>query len=111
MKNDKHKIGTDATVSNDDGIRWLEELLEHPVNDLVDRLVTVEPAVAGVALRMGTRTRQNLLARGASPALAAYAQHQVIMTGVVCAQLIRLGNRQLWDDLIQPGDDHEQPQR
>lgn len=111
MKSGKHRIGTDATVSNDDGIKWLEELLEEPTDVLVDRLVLVEPAVAGLALRMASRTRQTLLTQGVSVALAAYAEKQVLLTGVVCATLMRLGHRQLWSDLIQPGDDDEQPKR
>src|SRR5688572_12458225 len=112
MKNGKHRIGTDALVSNADGIRWLEELLEERTDVLVDRLVVVEPAVAGLALRMASRTRQTLLAKGATTAAAAYAEHQVVLSSVICAQLIRLGNRQLWgNDLIQPGDEDEQPKR
>jgi hypothetical protein len=111
MKNGKHKIGTDATVSNADGIRWVEELLEERTDVLVDRLVILEPAVAGLALRMASRTRQTLLEKGATTAFAAYAEHQVVRSSVVCAQLMRLGHRQLWSDLIQPGDEDEQPKR
>jgi hypothetical protein len=111
MMNGKHKIGTDATVSNDDGIKWLEELLEEPVNVLVDRLVLVEPAVAGLALRMATRTRQTLIAKGIPLPLVAYAEKQVVLSGVVCAQLMRLGHRQLWDEFIQPRDEDEQAKR
>ena len=111
MKDGKRRIGTDATVTNEDGIRWLEELLRDRTEVLVDRLVLAEPAVAGLALRMASRTRQTLLTQGVSLQLAAYAEKQVLLSGVVCAQLMRFGHRQLWSDLIQPGDEDEENTR
>jgi hypothetical protein len=49
-------------VSNDDALRWLEELLEEPSENIAAKLAELEPSVAGTAIRMASRARQTVLA-------------------------------------------------
>ena len=53
------------------------------------RIVAVAAAVAGTAAHLSDRTRERLLRMGASHAVAVKASMQVLLAGVVTAELMR----------------------
>jgi hypothetical protein len=95
----------DAIVTFPDALRWVEPLLKAKPDDVIDHALDVEPAVLGVAADIARRTCERLEKYGVSEQHREYIFKQCTLAGAMAIELMRRGNAQLWQDLIEPEED------
>jgi|GEM_PF-3168449 len=104
MSENRKIMAMDGVVSIPDGIAWMIELQKEPPLDLASRLAEYEPAVVGVAVRQADNLRNRMLRHGAPSGLATEAADSVLLTGLMCLELMRRGHAKAWEDFWQPED-------
>jgi hypothetical protein len=95
----------DAIVTYPDALRWVEPLIKAKPDDVIDHAIDVEPAVLGVAANIAERTCERLEKYGINEQHRAYVFKQCTLAGAIAIELMRRGNAQLWQDMIEPEGD------
>lgn len=103
----KEIVATDATVSIEDAKRWVETLYRENPNIVIDRAMEAEPAVMALAAHVAARTESRLMRNGVPEHIAKFVVKQICYAGGLSVELMRLGNAELWRDLIDPTDNNE----
>ena len=101
----KQQVFSDAIVTYEDAIKWVEPMIMGDREKIIEDACALEPAVVGVAVDMGRRTRLRLEREGVSPELIHYVFRQVTLVGAMTIELMHKGNAKLWDYLISPDSD------
>ena len=77
----------------------MAEIVDDDPIALAGTLADIEPGVVGVAVHIADKTRDRLIAMGASVEIADAAAGKTLLAGVVTAELLRRGHAQLWNDI------------
>jgi hypothetical protein len=98
------KPSSDAIVTFPDALRWVEPLIKAKADDVITHALNVEPAVLGVAADLARRTCERLEKYGIGEEHREYIYTQCTLAGAMAIELMRRGNAQLWQDMIEPED-------
>src|SRR5438876_11206792 len=98
MSENRKIMAMDGVVSIPDGIAWMIELQKEPPLDLAGRLAEYEPSVDGVAARLADELRQRLIRQRVPSKQAREAADAVLLSGMICMELMRRGHGKAWED-------------
>ena len=101
----KQQVFSDAIVTYEDALKWVEPLIMGNREKVIEDAFAVEPAVVAVAVDVGKRTCRRLERAGVPEELVDYVSRQVTLAGAMTIELMRKGNAKLWDDLVSPDSD------
>jgi hypothetical protein len=100
----KKQVLSDAIVTFNDALRWAGPLMAERPDDVITRVLAIEPAVLGVAANLAKRACQRLEREGLSERRAAYIFTEICRASAISIELLKLGNASLFNDLINDPD-------
>ncbi len=74
-------------------------------DDVITRVLAIEPAVLGVAANLAKRACERLEREGMSEQRSAYIFTQICRASAISIELMKLGNASLFRDLLDDPDD------
>lgn len=101
----KKEVLNDAIVTFADALKWAEPLMGEKPDDVITRVLTIEPAVLGVAANLAKRACERLEREGMSEQRSAYIFTQICRASAISIELMKLGNASLFRDLLDDPDD------
>ncbi|HEV2295596.1 MAG TPA: hypothetical protein VGR35_17235 [Tepidisphaeraceae bacterium] len=98
------QVLTDAIVTFADALKWAEPLIKENPDDVITRVLAIEPAVFGVAANIAKRTSERIVGRGVSQAQSAYVFNQICLAGAIAIELMKKGSALLFENLLNDPD-------
>lgn len=106
------KVVTDGVVNFENAGPWVEALYREKPPVVIKRAMDVEPAIMSAVATAAKRTAELLEEHGATEQMQCFVLGQMCFAGALAVELMRQGNRILFDGLIedptnQKGKSHE----
>ncbi len=93
---------TDAVVDAEDAAEWTAELVKVKPDELITRLLRLEPFVLGVAIHTSSHLAAKLRKARVPEFIVNDIEDKIIITTAFAIELMHRGQRKLWAEIIDP---------